>query len=262
MKGYRRLHQMTEPPEQYMVEISTLRMLTNGNYDASEVLKDVEAHFDAYFTLPLPARVIALQGLSCPCNLTPTQAALYRMWGQRLEKYAREQAMADLDEYERTLPSDYVNERCWVILQRVDFTRRSNQNYDGQQVLQWMREIVQIHRDHGQLLNEIEAEVNIVKQYGEMVYLGQLTPADAEPKMREMLTDAYNKAEQLPAMILGAVLIELAFFSANLGDPAQAQKAWDRFCDSGQSVTHFSKEIQEKAAYVMEIFTANCINQA
>jgi hypothetical protein len=132
----------------------------------------------------------------------------------------------------------------------VNFTRRGNGTYDGQQILKWMREIAQIHRDHGQLLKEIEAEVNIVKQYHEMIDLGQLNLGKAVPKMREVLTDAYNKAEQLPAMILGPWLIELAFFSAVLGIPAQAQKARDRFCDSGQSVNHFSKEIQEKDAYL------------
>jgi hypothetical protein len=170
--------------------------------------------------------------------------------------------MADLDEYERTLPSDCVNERCWVILQRVDFTRRSNINYNGQQVLNWMQEIVNIYRDRGQLSKEVEAEINIVKQYEEMIHLHQLKQdMETLSKMNEVLTDAYSKADRLPAMILGPLLIELAYlstFSTVLKNPSQAKKAWDRFCGSGQSVNHFSKEVQEKADRLRRMFMAGC----
>lgn len=253
--GYRSLHRRTVPPEQYMIEVSTLKMLNNGKHDVSEVLGDVAQHFDSYFTLPLPARFIALQDLTCPAVLAPEQVVLYERWTPRLVEYAQNQAMADLNHYERGLPSDCVNERCWVILQRVDFTRRGNAQYDGQQVLHWMREVVQIYRDHGQLLQEVEAEVHIVKQYDEMIRLDQLAPNTATlDQMRKVVADAYIKSKQLPALIVSGLLIDLAYFSAKLSEPAQAVEAFNRFRSVKQSPLHFSWELQQKVTMLGHTF--------
>ncbi|MEM1486439.1 hypothetical protein V6615_16495 [Oscillospiraceae bacterium PP1C4] len=257
MTGYRGLHRRTVPPEQYMIEVSTLKMLNNGKYDASEVLEDVAQHFDSYFTLPLPARFIVLQDLTCPAVLTPKQVVLYERWTPRLAEYAQNQAMADLNQYERSLPSDCVNERCWAILHRVDFTRRGNVQYDGQQILRWMREVVQIYRDHGQLFKVVEAEVHIVKQYDEMLRLGQLAPDTATlDQMRKVVADAYIKSKQLPALTVCGLLIDLAYFSANLSEPAQAVEALNRFRSSKQSPLHFSLELQQKIAMLEQSFPA------
>lgn len=123
-------------------------------------------------------------------------------------------------------------------------------------------QIVNIYRDRGQLSKEVEAEINIVKQYEEMIHLHQLKQdMETLSKMSEVLTDAYSKADRLPAMILGPLLIELAYlstFSTVLKNPSQAKKAWDRFCGSGQSVNHFSKEVQEKADRLRRMFMAGC----
>ena len=255
ISGYRSLHQITKPPEQYMIEVSTLRMLTNGKYDASEVLTDINQHFESYFTLPVPARFIALQDLTCPVDLSPEQVAMYDRWTPRLVEYAQKQAMDDLDEYEQSLTSDCVNERCWVILQRIDFTRRGSMHYDGQQVLQWMRELIQIYRDHGQFLKEIEAEVHMLKQFDEMIGLRQLTPDAATlNQMRNLVNDAYTKAQQIPAITVGALLVDIAHFSAKLGNSTQAQESLDRFRRLNQSPLHFSLELQKKAALLNQTF--------
>lgn len=258
MTGYRSLHRRTVPPEQYMIEVSTLKMLNNGKYDASEILRDVAQHFDSYFNLPLPARFIALQDLTCPAVLTSEQAILYEKWTPRLAKYAQNQAMTDLNQYEQSLSSDCVNERCWVILQRVDFTRRGNAQYDGQQVLRWMWEVVQLYQDHGQLFKEVETEIHIVKQYDEMIGLGQLAPDTATlDQMRKVVAEAYKKSKQLPALTIGGLLIDLAYFSAKLGEPAQAVEALNRFRSSKQSPLHFSLELQKKAVMLGHIFPDN-----
>lgn len=257
MTGYHSLHRRTVPPEQYMIEISTLKMLNNGKYDASEVLEDVAQHFDSYFNLPLPARFIALQDLTRPVILTPEQAVLYERWTPRLVEYAQKHALADLNQYERSLPSDCVNERCWVIMQRVDFTRRGNAQYDGQQVLQWMWEVVQIYRDHGHLFKELETEIHIVKQYDEMIRLGRLVPDAATlDQMREVVADVYIKSKQLPTLAVGGLLIDLAFFSVKLNEPSQAKEVLNRFRRSKLSPMHFSLQLQQKAAMLEHAFPA------
>lgn len=258
ISGYRSLHPKASPPEQYVIEVSTLRMLTNGGHDANEVLADIEQHFDTWFTLPLPTRFIVLQGLTRPFALSPEQAALYDRWTPLLVEYAQKQAMDDLDEYERSLTSDDVNERCWVILQRIDFTRRSGIQYDGQQVLQWMRELIQIYRDHGHVFQEIEAQIHLLKQFDEMIGLGQLT-ADAMTleQMRAIVREANAKAQQIPAMTVGALFIEIAHFSAKLGEFAQAQEALQRFHSLKQSPLHFSWELQQKYECLTQYFSVN-----
>jgi hypothetical protein len=247
MSGYRYLHQKTTRPEQYMIEVSTLKMLNNGGYDINEVLDDVKQHFDSYFDLPLPARFIALQDLSCPFTLSPEQAQLYAQWTPKLVEYAQKQAMDDLDEYERGLSSDCVNERCWVILQRIDFTRRSNQQYDSQQVSQWMQELILIYNDHGQLLKVVETETYMLRQFEEIFKMQPLVLDVATlDQLRQAVKDAYAKSMQLPAATVGALLIDLAYFSAQLGETALAQDSLERFRSLKQSPLHFSWELQQK----------------
>lgn len=255
MNGYRHLHQRTAPPEQYMIEISTLKMLNNGGYDISVVLADVAQHFNSYFTLPLPARFIVLQDMTRPAHPTAEQMMLYESWTPKMVEYARSRAMADLDQYERTLPSDYVNERCWVILQRVNFTRRSSPQYDGQQVLRWMWEAVQIYQDSGQLFKEVETEIHIVKQYDEMIGLGQLSPDGTTlNQVRDIVADAVDKSTRLPTLTIGALLIDLAHFSAKLGQREQAIDALNRFHSLHQSPLHFSSELQQKITLLEQSF--------
>lgn len=249
MTGYRSLHKMTAPPEQYVTEISALGMLTNGSFDAGDVLRDIAGHFDDYFKMPLPGRFTVLQGMTRPVELTDEQAAWYEAWTPRLVNYAQNQALKDLDQYERSLPTDCVNERCWVLQQRIDFTRRGGAQYDGQRVLQWQREIIRIYQNNNQAFREVEAELVLVKQYDEMIGLGQLQPeADTLGQMHGIVADAFTKAKRLPPMTVGGLFIDLAYFSAKLADIDQAIEALDCYRKSNLSPNHLSLELRNKLA--------------
>lgn len=251
LTGYRKLHQKATPPEQYMIEVSTLAMLTNYDFDADVVLQDIADHFDQYFSLPLPARFIVLQGLTCPRRLTAVQEAWYAAWTPRLVTYGREQAEKDLDTYEADLSTDCVNERCWVIGQRIDFLRRSNPQYDGKQVLQWLNECLQIYRDCGQVYHEIETQVMLVKQYEEMVTLGQLQAnEETAEQMRRIVAEAMQKAHQLPVMTVGAMFIDLAYYSAKLGEKKQAADALHCFQAAKIAPRHLPLVLREKLSTV------------
>ncbi len=256
MRGYRDLHKSSDLSEQCLAEVSALNMIKNGGYDPGPVLEDVERHFDTYFSLPLPARFIVLQSLPRLDNLTPEQEELYEKWTPRLIEYAEERAMADLALYEKQLSSDCVNERCWVMLQRIDFLRRGTMYYDGRKVLQWMEEIKRIHQESGQLSAEMTAELQIVKQYHEMILLQQLE-ADQETfgHMREYLADAYKKAKQLPTLLICADLIDIAYFGLILEEVDLAREAIDRFRNAKQSPRHFSSEVQHNLEVVEQYFS-------
>lgn len=176
-----------------MVEISTLKMLNNGGFPIDLVIEDIKRHFNLYFQMPMPARINAIQDFTCPRNPTSEQAQLYDLWTQKLVDYAKEQALTDLEDYEKTLPTDYFNERCWALLQRVDFIRRSQEVYDSELVLQLMGDIIQIYERSGQLLKKIEAEDNLLNEYDALIHFGQKTPDETTlNQMKDIVNTAYG----------------------------------------------------------------------
>lgn len=245
--GYKRLHDMTTPPESYMVEVSALKMLCNGRFPIDFLLNEVKSHFDSYFQLPMPARARVVQDFSLPLPMewTPELQPLFNGWTDKLVQYANKQALKDLDEYDKTLSSDDINERCWVISQKIDFTRRSQPNYDGKKVLQWMRELIQNYADSGQLARQIEAEVNLINEYDELIGLQQISADDSTlDTMRKILNEAYMQSKFVPPNMVAASLIEIAHFSAKLGNFQQAQSAIQDFSISTVSPSQLSAKHQ------------------
>ena len=256
-EGYDRLHAMAQLSDQCMVEVSALEMLANGGYPADFVLEDVKEHFDAYFQLPMPARVNAVQRFTLSQPRSPEEDVLFAGWNQKLIAYAKEHAMADLDEYERGLSTDHVNERCWVYLQRIDFIRRTQGNYDGEAVLRSMRDIVQIYESSGQVARKAEAEMNLVKEYDELIGMGQRQPDPETLDIMRRITDtAYADCLRAPAAAVAAPLLDIAHFSAKLGNAAQAQAAFQRFQTSKASPKQFSPRHQMEYELLSRIFSA------
>ena len=246
-EGYDRLHAMTRLPDQCMVEISTLGMLANGGYPADFVLHDVKKHFDFYFQLPMPSRINAVQRFVLPQPRSPEEAALFAEWTQKLIAYANEHAMADLDEYERGLSTNHVNERCWVHLQRIDFIRRTQRDYDGEAVLRSMRDIVRIYETSGQVARKAEAEMNLVKEYDELINMGQREPdPETMDNMRQITDAAYADCLRAPAAAVAATLIDIAYFSAKLDNATQAREAFQRFQSSKAPPKQFSLRHQSE----------------
>ena len=254
-EGYHRLHALAELPDKYMIEISTLKMLNNGGFPIDFVLEEVKHNFDLYFQLPMPTRINAIQDFSCPRNPTAEQARLYEMWTQKLVDYASGQALTDLEAYEKGLPTDYFNERCWALGQRVDFIRRSQAVYDGELVLQLMGDIVQIYGRSGQLLKKIEAENNLLNEYEALIYSGQ-KPDDEVTlnKMKDILNTAYQESQQIPNHVAGASLLDIAHFSATLNLMEQAKEVFYRFLRTRISPMQFSGRQQERYRLLFNTF--------
>lgn len=251
--GYARLHAVAGPADQCMVEVSTMRMLCNGNFPVDCVLGDVKAHFDSYFELPLAARIKAVQDFPIPYPRSPEEAVLFDSWINQLSAYAKGQAMEDLTQYEQTLSSDNVNERCWAMRQRIDFIRRTQGQYDGQKMLRLMRDIVQIYEGSGQLARKIEAEVNIVREYDELIFLGRLQLNEETLRiMRQIIDTAYSECLRIPNAAVSAPLIDIAYYSLRLGNLDQAESAFQRFEDSGAPPTQFSQEQQAKYTWLIQ----------
>lgn len=239
--GYLRLHSMAELPNQCMAEVSALAMLVNGGYPIDLVLSDVKEHFDSYFDLPMPARIIAIQRFLLPPPRSQDEASLFSEWTQKLIAYATDRAFADLDEYERSLSTDNVNERCWVQMQRIDFIRRTQENYDGEAILRSLRDIIQIYEHSGQIARTVDARITLVREYDELIGMGQRRPdQDVLDDMSRIINTAYKECLQVPETAVAASLIDIAHFSAKLGNNEQAKSAFKRFQNSKVSPKQFS----------------------
>lgn len=254
-EGYHRLHAMAKIPDKYMVEISTLKMLNSGGFPIDLVIEDIKQHFDLYFQMPMPARINAIQDFTCPRNPTSEQAQLYNLWTQKLVDYARGQALADLENYEKSLPTDYFNERCWVLLQRVDFIRRSQEVYDGELVLRLMGDIVQIYERSGQLLKKIEMENNLLNEYDALIQFGQKTSDETTlNQMKDIVNTAYQESQRIPSHVAGASLLDIAHFSAKLGLMEQAKETFYRFQRTQISPMQFSDRQQVRYTMLTNTF--------
>jgi hypothetical protein len=110
-----------------------------------------------------------------------------------------------------------------------------------------MQELILIYNDHGQLLKVVETETYMLRQFEEIFKMQPLVLDVATlDQLRQAVKDAYAKSMQLPAATVGALLIDLAYFSAQLGETALAQDSLERFRSLKQSPLHFSWELQQK----------------
>lgn len=254
-EGYRRLHTAANVPDKYMVEISTLKMLNNGGFPVDLVIEDIKRHFNLYFQMPMPARINAIQDFTCPRDPTPEQAELFNQWVQKLVDYASGQALIDLEAYEKSLPTDCFNERCWALGQRVDLIRRSEAVYDGELVLRLMGDIVQIYERSGQLLKKIEAENNLLNEYDALIHFGQKTPDEATlNQMKDIVNTACRESQQIPDHVAGASLLDIAHFSAKLGLMEQAKETFYRFQRTQISPMQFSDRQQARYGLLFNTF--------
>ena len=211
---YQTVHAMLKEPEQYLVEVSALSVLNSESFDPSEILHDIRNHFDNYFRAPMPMRINLLQNLVLPSALPEKDLPMFMEWGERLAGYGATQAKDDLDTYERTLPADSVNERCWINDQRIDFERRSKRDYDGEYVLRLLQDNIRTYVSHSDLLHAADEEVHLINTLFELVELGQV-PNNANTKAR--IIQIHNSAIQHIAemSILNTLdtRVELAYYA-------------------------------------------------
>ena len=260
--GYLRLHTMAEFPNKCVVEVSALAMLVKGDHPIDCILSDIKEHFDSYFNLPMPARIVVVQQFLLPQPRSEDEAILYSEWTQKLIDYATNHALADLDEYERGLSTDNVNERCWVQMQRIDFIRRTQEHYNGDAILRSMRDIIQIYECSGQIMRTVNARITLVKEYEELIGMGQQKlDQDALNDIRQIISTAYRECLQVPEASVAVSLIDIAYFSAKFGDSEQSKAAFKRFQNSRVSPRQFSQKVKMEYNFLSYYFAEGIMNK-
>ena len=236
IQGYESLKKVTEKELRMLHEVNTLKMLDERGFVLSQILPDIEAHFEEYFLLPMPYRIQVLNMLAYNIGLSDYPIADVHQWKERIDTYFKEYAISELDEFLHQIPSACVNQRCWVLLNKVDISVRIGGN--KQQQLKWLNEVLQICRDHNLLWKEAQTLMQIAKNYAQQSEMGNLPLETADQQMRPMLEQALHLTERLPWTSLPELLLDIACGYGFLHDWDRVKHILNRFDNLGFKETH------------------------
>ena len=258
MDAYHRLHSKADLDNRNAVEASTSKMLCGDGFRVDAILEDIVKDFPTYFQMPMPARVLVLLDLSMPTDYrsySHEHQELFEAWAKELVVYAHEKALPDLDEYENGLVSDQVNERAWVLQQKIDFIRKSDLQYDFARVKQLAKDLIDLYRASGQLCSKIQYMMNLLGYYDEQLIRGLMEYNELiESEMLALLEEAYQDHLRLPAIIIGNSLIELAYFSLRLQKPDWACEVYEKIHKLNIPMMGMIREMQEHYRFVVAFF--------
>lgn len=234
--GFKMLKKVSDSQALAGHQAHMLMMLSNGGFPLASIFPDVEANFDSYFSLPMPMRFSVIWELVRLKGLTPAQYEKTRHWEKKVHDYLENQAVNDLDDYQKKLPSHCVNQRCWVLLSKVDVCAFLNK--DSKKQIQWLKELQQIYHDHGLLLNEALNDAHMAKYYAQQLALGEISAENGYAAIREAMEQALEKSYHIPWPYLGNLLIEIACGYDFVQDWNQVKSVLDRFKQMGLTSEH------------------------
>lgn len=239
-------------------ELSELWIRWNNQYNWEEKLFWFQHYFSEYRKLEFPARYHAiktvfniLDQLAKANNLGP----FVGLYIQLLEFL--EESKENIDQYLLDSPDVCVNERCiWedekVFLRRIknvnDLPMQSKdlKNYcEG--VFKHLRNIKDIHLQHGNPLEAIRADLNIADECMGIMPMAQEENSEPYLKdaMKEHLDEAcrnLDKFKRHPAS--NEFFLRVARYALFQGDVERAKKYFDAFIQSKISINHYAAWLQ------------------
>ena len=234
--GYEMLKNVSDRNAMAGHEVNMLMMLGNGHFPLEPIFADVETNFDSYFSLPMPMRYAVIWDLIHLTGLSKEQFERTRPWVEQMLDYLENQALDDLDDYQKKLPSSCVGQRCWVLISKVDVYALLGK--DGKQQLQWLKELQQIYKDHGLALKEACNDAHMAKYYAQQLAFGEMPDDEAKYEIRAAVERAWEKSFQIPWPDLGNLLVEIACGYGFLKDWTQVRLVLKRFNDLGLTEEH------------------------
>lgn len=208
IQGYELLRKVTDKELRMLHEVNILKMLDERGFGFHQILPEVEAHFEEYFLLPMPYRIHVLHALIYNIGLSAFSIKDVMQWKERIDTYFRKYAISELDKFLHQLPSVCVNQRCWVLLSKVDISVRMGGS--SQQQLRWLNEVLQICRDHNLLWKEAQTLTQIAKNYAQQVEMKHIPLETVGQQMSSTLEQALHLTERLPWTSLPVLLLDIA----------------------------------------------------
>lgn len=234
--GYEMLKKVSDQQAMYGHETNTLMILHSGHLPLEPILTDVKHSFDSYFSLKMPMRFAVIWNLVQFLRATREQFEQIDSWKNRLKQYLENNALNDLDDYQKQLPSYCVSERCRVLTWKVDVCALLEKESTKQ--LQWLKEIQQIYSDHGLLLNSALNHTHIAKFYAQQMAFNGMPAEIACPEIRAESDRALELSEKIPWPYLGNLLIEIASGYGLINDLNKVRLVLKRFANLGLSEKH------------------------
>ncbi len=160
--------------EKMKLKINILQLLINGGFEAEEVLNDIWSSFEDVDSLPMPSKVDVIHFMPFASGVSEAHMRKYEELGEKLIKYAVESADKDIGDYERTLSTECVHERCRMIEQRINFIRRSKEFYDAARVKELFKQIIDIYNYSTLTLFEYSTRIKFLKELHSQLEMGYI----------------------------------------------------------------------------------------
>lgn len=236
--------------EKLSFDISELRIRFSHQIGWGEKLFEVWHHFEDYSKLDFPEKyhafkeiLIILENLFRSNNLGP-----FRQMFEDILNYF-ERASAEIEDYILNLPDYCVYERCdWekekVFLRRVvkGLITPEMEFKNIQSRLGHLRNIKDIHAEHGNYIESTDADLNIVDEA--MAAATNLENPDMKGQMRNIMQEHFQVAiEQIERFKLhpetNIQKLRAAKYALFLGDKELARKYFEDFKQSKFSIHHY-----------------------
>ena len=263
---------MLPPKEKLFFNIMELRIRFNSQVSWEDELLDVWKNFEEYTKMDFPEKYFAFKEIISILDKERSQIGRFGHFRQMYE-YLFNYFISihdEIDAYILTLPDYCVYERCnWenerVFLRR--FVKRpitEKQEFEiDQKILKHMENIKDIHIGHGNYIQAVAAELNIVDEA--MAYARNLKNINMTTQMRDVMQEhlrmAIEREEQFklhPAT--NECKLRIARYALFLDQRDVSRKYFAEFNESQISINHYARWLQEYYNVLANEFSsANCL---
>jgi tetratricopeptide (TPR) repeat protein len=251
--------------QRLIFEVCELRIRYNGQVGWMKTLRMVEARLDDYFDLDFPQQYWALKEIFGVLRSLAQSNHLgsFRKAFVRIVRYM-EGIDGQIRDYLEVLPDYCVFERCswekeraWLLKFRKELG--SKKQYLGmlKQMVTHLENIKDIHLQHRNPLEAIEADLNIVDeamaqitQTGDSEVMGWGRPVMAQRVAQA--SDSVKFFANHPKTV--EYNLRIARYALFLGDRALAKYHFKAFRESGVNVDHYASWLQDYYIVLKEAF--------
>jgi tetratricopeptide (TPR) repeat protein len=247
--------------KQLIFESSELRIRWNLRYEWDKKLFWVEDHLSEYLSLQFPENYLSLKeafiilfDLAKANNLGP----FYDLFSQLVGFMGN--IKKDIEQHIISLPDYCVNERCFWETELAFLSKITKSNEPEislidfyERMFKHLSNIKDINLEHENPILAIKMDLDIADEC--MGAIQAINDKSVKDYLKNKMTDHLNKAckeiisfEKHPAS--NEYFIRISMYSLFLGDNEKSREYLNKFDDSGISINHYSKWIQDYYIYL------------
>ena len=241
--------------ERLAFENSELRIRWNNKSGWEEMLFVMEARLDDYFGLDFPQQYYALKEIFLILKelAKGNQFGPFGTMFDRLVRYMQE-VDAVIEKHLLELPDCCVFERCYWEKERVSLLKFQKEVTTKRQYMDMLKQMIKhlqnikdIHLQHGNPLDAIEADLNIADEVmWQTIQIGDADIAtQLRPAVKQHTAEAVEAAQRFadhPRTL--EYKLRIARYALFLNDRDMAMHHFEAFKDAGVSIHHYASWLQ------------------